>query len=396
MSASARNQRGAEPAPVATRRIQRALLDWFAEAQRLLPWREGYDPYQVWVSEMMLQQTQVETVKPYFVRWMARFPAVQALAAAPLEEVLKLWEGLGYYARARNLHRAAREIVARHGGEIPDDMAALRALPGIGPYSAGAIASIAFNRAVPLVDGNVARVLSRLFALREAPQSPAGKRRLWSLAESLVPAGGGRDFNQALMELGALLCRSQQPLCGLCPVRAQCLAYGEGNPENYPARKRRAERPIVRASLVIAERGAFVLLRQRPPRGLWGGLWEFPWIEDDVLESTGPGPASREPSLATLLAQLDLGKAGLGKPGLGKPGLEKPEPDARQIGTVQHGLTHRRYEWTCFLISVRGRGRPRSSDADGALRWVPAAELSGLPLGRPMHKVIELWRNGKG
>ena len=384
MSTRARIPRGAATAPAATRRIQRALLDWFAEAQRPLPWREGYDPYRVWVSEMMLQQTQVETVKPYFARWMARFPAVQALAAAPVEEVLKLWEGLGYYARARNLHRAAREIVARHGGEIPHELEALRALPGIGPYSAGAIASIAFNQPVPLVDGNVARVLSRLFTLREAPQSPAGKRRLWGVAESLVPSSGGRGFNQALMELGALVCRSRQPLCGLCPVRAQCLAYARGNPEDYPARRKRAERPIVRACLAIAERGASVLLRQRPPEGLWGGLWEFPWIEEDALGSNGRGAALAAESLAAWLARLGLGKAG----------VEKLGRDARRIGTVQHGLTHRRYEWICFVISVRGRGRSRSSAGADGLRWVPATELSHLPLGRPMHKVIELWRGG--
>jgi A/G-specific adenine glycosylase len=389
MSARARKQ-GDGPASRATNRIQRALLAWFAKAQRPLPWREGYDPYRVWVSEMMLQQTQVETVKPYFARWMARFPSVQALAEAPLEDVLKRWEGLGYYARARNLHRAAREIVARHGGEIPDDLEMLLALPGIGPYSAGAIASIAFNRAVPLVDGNVARVLSRLFALREAPQSSAGKRHLWSVAESLLPASGGRDFNQALMELGALLCRSRQPLCGLCPVRADCLAYAKGNPEDYPARRKRAERPVVRACLAIAKRGDFVLMRQRPPEGLWGGLWEFPWIEHDATESnsrrTARGTARETTGLSALLAQLRLGKAGLGNAG----------QDARQIGTVHHGLTHRQYEWSCFVISVRGKGRSRFLEAGGALRWVPMAELDTLALGRPMHKVLELWRNGEG
>jgi A/G-specific adenine glycosylase len=356
--------------------LQRTLLDWFADAQRPLPWRDGYDPYRVWVSEMMLQQTQVETVKPYFARWMAHLPDLQALAGAPLGVVLKLWEGLGYYARARNLHRAAREIVAAHGGVIPADLASLRALPGVGPYSAGAIASIAFNAPVPLVDGNVARVLSRLYALDEAPQSPVGKRQLWDLAASLVPASGGRDFNQALMELGALVCRGQQPLCGLCPVREYCLAYAQGNPETYPVKKQRAERPLVRACLVIAEHGGLVLLRQRPPRGLWGGLWEFPWIESGRLSAKG-GPAGSVPKpLADLLAQLGLRKAGR---------------DARRIGTVQHGLTHRRYEWTCYTIVARAR----TVSSDNALCWVKAEDLCDLPLGRPMHKVIALWRRGE-
>jgi len=381
MSASAGTRNRAARVPAVTRRIQRALLAWFAEAQRPLPWRNGYDPYRVWVSEMMLQQTQVETVKPYFARWMARFPGVQELAAAPLEDVLKLWEGLGYYARARNMHRAAREIAAHHGGKIPNDLEALLALPGIGPYSAGAIASIAFNRPVPLVDGNVARVLSRLFALHAAPQSPGGKLQLWSVAAALVPAGGGRDINQALMELGALVCRSRQPLCGLCPVRAQCLAHEQGKSEDYPARKKRPGRPVVRACLVIAERGDSVLLRQRPPEDLWGGLWEFPWIETDALESNGRGAAGERERLSAWLPQLGLGNAG---------------PDARRIGTVQHGLTHRQYEWTCFVAVVRGKVPSRFSEAGEALRWVPVAELSGLALGRPMHKVIALWRSRAG
>lgn len=363
-------------APLAA--LQAALLDWFAAEQRPLPWRQGYDPYAVWVSEMMLQQTQVETVKPYFARWMARFPDVAALAAAPLEEVLKHWEGLGYYARARNLHAAAQEVVARHGGEVPSDPAALAALPGIGRYSMGAIASIAFNLPLPVVDGNVSRVLSRWFALNARPgeaESPAGREALWALAESLIPEGRARDFNQALMELGALVCKPRQPLCGLCPVRVHCQAHAEGEPEAYPATKIRKARTRVDALLVVAERDGKLLLQRRPPEGLWGGLWEFPWSEARDLEDDAADP------LLQLLVSLGLRAAG------------RP----RDLGEVRHGLTHREFAWRCVAVEVTAlppkRGGDQEEDSD--LRWVDAAGLDALPLGRPMRKVLELWRGGE-
>lgn len=353
------------------RALQGALLDWFAVAQRPLPWRERYDPYAVWVAEMMLQQTQVETVKPYFARWMEHFPNVSALASAPQQEALKLWEGMGYYARARNLHSAAREVMARHGGEVPADPEALRALPGIGRYSTGAIGSIAFNLPLPVVDGNVTRVLSRWFALNTRPgeaESPAGKAAMWELAEALIPPGRARDFNQALMELGALICRARQPLCGLCPVRDHCRGYAEGRPDAYPAAKIRKARAAVAALLVVAEHGGKVLLRRRPPRGLWGGLWEFPWIEARARDGH---------ALERLLASLDLRAIG----------------GARPLGQVRHGLTHREFAWRCVALKAKpSRGkRTNGNQAEGAeLRWADAKTLTELPLGRPMHKVLAL------
>jgi len=357
------------PAPALRRALRRALGDWFARARRPLPWRRDYDPYGVWVSEMMLQQTQVETVLPYYRRWMERFPDVAALAAAPEADVLKAWEGLGYYARARNLHAAAREVVRRHGGRLPADAAALRALPGIGPYTAGAIASIAFNAPEPAVDGNVARVLSRLFALPQAPREPAGARALHTLAAALVPRRGARDFNQGLMELGALVCRDRAPQCLLCPLRRWCRASAEGSPERYPPRARRPERPRVDAVMALVEAGGRWLLRRRPPRGLWGGLWEWPWAERK------PGEPPEE-ALARLLAEL---------------GLEPAEP-AALLGTVRHELTHREFEWHCYRAPAAGNGRPaEAADADGgALRWVAPAGFEALPLGRPMQKARDL------
>ena len=256
--------------------IQQTLLRWFDKNKRDLPWRKTRDPYAVWISEMMLQQTQVATVIPYYERFLKTFPTVHRLARADLSDVLRIWEGLGYYSRARNLHKAARTVVTRFNGTIPDNLKDLLSLPGIGRYTAGAILSIAFNKETPVLDGNVKRVLCRLCAIPEDPKETKTEERLWSISESLIPEGHAHSFNQALMELGATICIPKEPLCLLCPLRGSCRARKQGNPESYPKKVSKKEIPHVEAvSAVIIKQGK-VLLRKRPPRGLLGGLWEFP------------------------------------------------------------------------------------------------------------------------
>lgn len=252
------------------------LLNWFAIYQRDLPWRRTRDPYRIWVSEVMLQQTRVETVIPYYQRWFEQFPSLFSLAEAPEEQVLKAWEGLGYYSRARNLHAAVKEVATRYGGEVPDDSAAIASLRGVGPYTAGAILSIAFNRSVPAVDGNVMRVLSRLFLIRADVMQPKTRQEMELLAQTLIPPGQASAFNQALMELGAMICSPTGPKCLSCPVAEHCRARGEGVQEELPVKtKAKAPRPVSVVAGVI-RRGDRVLITRRPPDGLLGGLWEFP------------------------------------------------------------------------------------------------------------------------
>src|SRR5215212_5496516 len=212
------------------------LLNWYDAHAADLPFRRTHDPYRIWLSEIMLQQTQVTTVIPYFERFLARFPTVESLAAAPLDDVLKLWEGLGYYSRARNLHRAAQHIVTDHGAHFPTTAIELQALPGIGRYTAGAIASIAYNEPVAVLDGNVMRVLTRLYDIADDIAAPATQKRLWTLAESLVPPDHPGNFNQAMMELGRTICKPRQPLCAACPVSAHCLAFQRGVQSERPVK----------------------------------------------------------------------------------------------------------------------------------------------------------------
>jgi len=297
-----------------------ALLAWYDRHRRELPWRalpgETADPYRVWLSEIMLQQTTVVTVAPYFARFVARWPDVRSLAAANLDEVLHEWQGLGYYARARNLHACARLVVERHGGDFPEDPAALRKLPGIGDYTAAAIAAIAFDHRSAAVDGNVERVVARLFAVDEP--LPQAKPRLRALAMALVPQERAGDFAQAMMDLGAVLCTPRRPRCVLCPWRNDCAAAAAGIQENLPARVEKPERPLRYGVVFWLERedGA-VMLRRRPERGLLGGMIELPstpwreltWGDAEAIEAA---PAATE---WTALP-----------------------------GTVQHGFTHFRLE----------------------------------------------------
>lgn len=259
-----------------------ALLDWWDAGHADLPWRRTRDPYRIWIAEIMLQQTQITTVIPYYERWLERFPTVAALAGAQLDEVLKHWEGLGYYSRARNLHAAAQVLVAGYGGRLPASAEELIKLPGIGRYTAGAIASIAFGQKAAVLDGNVIRVLSRLVDLAEDITRPATRTHLWHLAESLVPAERPGDFNQSLMELGQSICLPQNPRCLICPLHKVCLARQQGTQPERPVRPPRKRTPhydvaaaVIWQDGVPAPDGRF-LIAQRPLGGLLGGLWEFP------------------------------------------------------------------------------------------------------------------------
>jgi A/G-specific adenine glycosylase len=257
-------------------RFQRALLKWYDRHKRDLPWRKSRDAYAILLSEFMLQQTQVQTVIPYFHRFVKAFPTFAALSRAPLDRVLKLWEGLGYYSRARNLHALAAVVVRNHAGELPRDFSTLLALPGIGRYTAGAVSSIAFGQAHPLVDGNVQRVLTRVFTIEEEVSRPDTQKRLWATAAELLSKKRPGDYNQALMELGAVLCVPRNPNCPACPVKDLCGARAVGRQNDFPRKMKRAAVPHVQIGAGVIWKGDKILISQRPLKGLLGGLWEFP------------------------------------------------------------------------------------------------------------------------
>ncbi|QHW30975.1 A/G-specific adenine glycosylase [Paenibacillus rhizovicinus] len=273
--------------------FSRELLHWYLANKRDLPWRMNRDPYRVWVSEIMLQQTRVDTVIPYYERFMEKFPSAAALANAPEPDVLKCWEGLGYYSRARNLQAGAREVLTRHGGIVPDDKEAVSALRGVGPYTTGAIMSIAFNRPEPAVDGNVMRVLSRYFCLEEDIAKPATRVNIEKLAASLIPEGSAGDFNQALMELGALVCTPKSPGCLTCPVMMHCEGRMAGKEHVLPIKtKAKPPRRETRIAALItgsAELAGKLLVRQRPESGLLAQMWELPHVlAPEALAAAAP------------------------------------------------------------------------------------------------------------
>ncbi len=333
------------------------IVAWFDREKRDLPWRRTSDAYAVWISEAMLQQTRVETVIPYYTRFLERFPDVHALAEAQLESVLTAWAGLGYYRRARSLHAGAREIVARFGGALPNDPARLREIPGVGPYTAGAIASIAFQERAPLVDGNVARVLSRLFAIDEPIDAPATVKRLWQLAGELVPAHRPGDYNQALMELGAMVCKVESPRCELCPLALECRARAQGRAQELPktTRKKAPRRERLTAALTMS--GETVVLARRKPDGLFGGMFEPPLV-------VGRGKR----------AVRELAAMGLAR----RPG--------RPLGTLVHVLTHRALEISVVAVSAASQLVP--NELYDQLALVPRARLSSVPLSTLAKKIL--------
>ncbi|MGK9175029.1 A/G-specific adenine glycosylase [Yokenella regensburgei] len=259
------------------------VLDWYDKyGRKTLPWQIDKTPYKVWLSEVMLQQTQVTTVIPYFERFMARFPTVTALADAPLDEVLHLWTGLGYYARARNLHKAAKQVAEKHGGEFPETFEEVEALPGVGRSTAGAILSLSLGKHFPILDGNVKRVLARCYAVDGWPGKKEVEKRLWRIAEDVTPAKGVERFNQAMMDLGAMVCTRSKPKCQLCPLQTGCLAYASHSWANYPGKKPKQTLPERTAYFLLMQQGEQVFVQQRPPVGLWGGLYCFPQFEDEA------------------------------------------------------------------------------------------------------------------
>ena len=272
-------QRKDEPvSQVEARRFCRRLLAWFdRHGRKDLPWQQPRTPYRVWVSEIMLQQTQVATVIPYFERFMERFPDLQALARAPIDEVLHLWSGLGYYARARNLHRCAALVMERHAGALPEELPGLESLPGIGRSTAGAIRSLGQAGVAPILDGNVKRVLARYYAVEGWPGNSVVLKRLWALSEALTPRERCADYNQAMMDLGALVCLRNRPACHVCPLKADCRGYAQGNPTAYPGKKPKKRIPVKSTRMMVLHDGkGRILLQKRPPSGVWGGLWSLP------------------------------------------------------------------------------------------------------------------------
>lgn len=333
------------------------LLAWFATSRRDLPWRRTRDPYAIWLSEVMLQQTQVATVVPYWHRYLERFPSVEALASAPVDDVLALWSGLGYYARARNLHRAAQVIVERHAGRLPADLESLRGLPGFGPYTAAAVASIAFGVDAPLVDGNVARVLCRLEGW--ALGAEEARAKAWSAAEALLPSGRAGDWNQALMELGATVCSPAAPACDRCPVQRQCRAAETEEPGRFPLPKVRRPRRLMRlAAVCVRGNEEDVVLVRQAAKGLFGGLWSLPHVEVGTLD---------EHPAALALARSLVGQAAR----------------IERRGTVSHTLTHR--DLVVEVFNVEGAPQPLPDEA----RLVPVSALPALGLSTLAVKLMQ-------
>lgn len=345
--------------------ISELVLRWYAEHQRDLPWRRTKNPYFIWVSEIMLQQTQVDTVLPYYKRFLSTFPTVQALADASLQEVLKVWENLGYYSRARHLHLAAKEIAARWGGHIPDTEETLLSLPGIGGYTAAAILSFAFGQKVATVDGNVRRVISRLFAIQEPLDQAHTLRRIAQLAEELVPKAHASPFNQGLMDLGATVCTPKNPSCTICPLQALCLAKKQGLEEMLPVRNKRS--PLahkdVTAGLIQDKRGRLLIV-QRPPSGLLGGLWKFPGGAREPRESLEN--ALKRTVREELGIRVDIQKA---------------------LTAVKHAYTHFRITLHAYQCRLNG-GRPKALGCQ-AWQWTPPSDLARFPFSKADRKIME-------
>jgi A/G-specific adenine glycosylase len=350
--------------------IRQRLIGWFLRGHRVLPWRSEPTPYRVWISEIMLQQTRVDTVVPYFERFMARFPDVAALARADIDDVLGLWSGLGYYSRARNLHRTAQLLVQAGHGELPAGIDALQKLPGIGRYTAGAIASIAFGLPAPILDGNAIRVLSRLADVAGDVAASATQRELWRLAALLVPADQASAFNQGLMELGATVCTPKGPSCKVCPLCGVCLAFAAGTVHLRPAKTpKKPPRPVSMLAVMV-EHGGRLLLLKRPTAGLFGGLWDVVTAEH-ASAAPSPTDAARAVAAATGLHGAADGP----------------------LGRFEHVLSHRLLTVTVFRFAAEAALAPDALGGYEEARWVGSEdELAAMGLARLTRKVVELAR----
>jgi A/G-specific adenine glycosylase len=349
--------------------VRTRLLAWYRKSRRDLPWRRTDDPYAIWISEAMLQQTRLETVIPYWERFLERFPDVEALAVADADDVLGAWAGLGYYSRARNLQKAARVVVDEYGGRLPDTAESLRELPGIGRYTAGAVASIAFDRPEPVVDGNVERVLARLLDIREDVKKPAVKERFWQEAAELVRGRHPGDLNQALMELGATVCLPKAPRCDACPLAGTCAARAAGDPEALPVKSRATPPRRVEAAAGLLVRRGRALAVRRPPEGLLGGLWDLPGGE---------------------LAPREAPEVGLQRSLAERVGLRVAS--VQPLGSVDHVFTHRRLRLHVFRCDPP-EGRVRLSGFD-AHRWLAPGSIGELPVGAATRKALALLELG--
>ena len=350
-----------------SRNFSRDLLHWYATNARQLPWRETTNPYAIWVSEIMLQQTQVKTVIPYFKRWMDRFPTVQTLAKSPLDDILKLWEGLGYYSRARNLYKAAGEIVDRLNGIIPQTYQGLLELPGIGGYTAGAICSIAYNQDIPVVDANVKRVFARILDMEEPVEQTASVRKIREMASSLIPSGQAGHFNQSLMELGALVCTPKSPNCKACPVTPHCLAKQRQTVDSRPVLPPRKKTLALEVSAGVLIRDGRILVQKRLPKGLMAGLWEFP---GGKLQ---PGESPEQALVREFAEELDID-------------IEC----GKKITVIQHAYTRFRVRLHTFWCTMKNPAQKPALNAAEEIRWVVPQELDVLAFPSADRRLIQI------
>lgn len=348
--------------------IQKALIDWYRAGHRDLPWRNTSDPYYIWVSEVMLQQTQVATVLPYYHDFLNRFPSIEQLAAADLQAVLKAWEGLGYYARARNLHKAAAMVVAEHGGRLPHTWQEFRALPGVGDYIAAAVLSIAFDQPHAVVDGNVKRVLSRLLVIADPVNQAKSKPIYQRAASGLLDINQPGTFNQAMMELGAMICKPRRPMCASCPLKMECRAYRSDRIAEFPRRIKRPATPEYHIAVGVVFKNGRILITRRKPEGLLGGLWEFPGGK------VRPHESAEAACIREIKEEVNLAI-----------GIDS------HLSRVRHAYTHFKIRMDVFCCRyISGRVRLNGPVAH---RWIKLDHLQNYPFPKANHKFLSPLRD---